>query len=328
VDEWAEKRGARAEKAAKPKEAPDPVAQEKRAAKRDDRIAEGLQDCAKWLKDAVHQGFSHGSLAQPKHWETFAARMADAQAPGIRKRLIELGRIVNSGPGWPERLLEGAAEIYLVGEAFARLDQLPEAVRADVRSVIGVPVRKEDLLPPVSDFWLVAGQRNWEDEKITVQRSWLYGFGSKKWAMVLAFAAAGQGFDPPLVTGSAFHADVAFYPSAWPLRASLVNRTDSPTALPPEGTIREMLESFSAALSQNPWIEAFPLALHQTTLASCEGKWLVVDSEGAVLPLHDSARVWNMLAISGGKPVSILGEWDGESFRPLTMMSDKRYRRL
>ncbi len=330
VEEWSQKRVARSENSAKPKEPSDPVAQEKRAAKRDDRIAEGLRDCSMWLKDTVRQGLSHATLAQPKHWESFAARMADAQAPGIRRRLLEMGRLVNSGSGWAERVLEEAAEIYLVTEAFSRLDALPEPVRADVRAVIGVPVRKEDLqgLQPVNDFWLVAAQRIWEEDRISIQRTWLYGFGTKKWAMVLSIAAQGQGFDPPLVTGTVFNSDLVFHPGGWPLRAAPQERIDSPSALPPEGTVTQMLDQFSLALAANPWIEAFPVSIHEATLGQDEQRWFVVDSEGVSLPLDSSTPVWDLLAITGGNPASLLGEWDGRVFRPLTVMCDRRYRRI
>jgi hypothetical protein len=330
VDEWAQKRSGRAEKDSKPREAVDPVAQEKRAAKRDDRIAEGLADCAMWLRDLVRQGLSHASLTQPKHWEAFAARMADAQAPGLRRRLLEMGRLVNSGPGWPELVLARAAEIHLAIEAHSRMDILPDEVRADVRAFIGIPVRKEELMSwaPVNDFWLVAAQRTWEEEKISVQRTWLYGFGTGKWAMVLSFSTAGTGFDPPLSTGTAFHADMAYYPSAYPLRAMPMERIDAPSALPPEGTVGHMLDAFADALARNPWIDAYPVALHSSTLTFGPSGWFVVDVEGTALPIDDATPVWDLLAISGGRPASFLGEWDGRRFRPLTVMSDRRYRRV
>jgi len=330
VDEWAQKRTQRAEKETKPKQPVDVAAQQQRAAKRDDRIGDGLKECEVWLKDLVRQGLSHGSVGQTQHWEAFAARMADAQAPGIRRRLLEMSRLVNSGPGWPELVLEGAAEIYLAIEGFSRLDSLPPEVQADVRSVVGVPVRKEELSSqaPVSDFWLVAAQRTWEEDRVSVQRSWIYGFGSQRWGMVLSFATPGMGFDPPLVTGTVFHGEVAYYPSAWPLRVQPLSRTDAPSSLPPAGTVNGMLESFADAISCNPWIATFPVSLHDSTLTNVEGQWYVIDSEDVALPVDPAAPVWDLLSISGGLPVCFLGEWNGRVFRPLTVMSDKRYIRL
>jgi len=55
--------------------------------------------------------------------------------------------------------------------------------------------------------------------------------------------------------------------------------------------------------------------------------WSVVDSVGAALPLSKGEH-WRLLALSGGAPVDLAAEWDGESLRPLGAMAEGAYHLL
>ncbi len=47
-------------------------------------------------------------------------------------------------------------------------------------------------------------------------------------------------------------------------------------------------------------------------------RWFVDDTQGCALPVRPSyAGMWRLLSISGGAPVTLAGEWDGEFFSPL-----------
>jgi hypothetical protein len=52
--------------------------------------------------------------------------------------------------------------------------------------------------------------------------------------------------------------------------------------------------------------------------------WYVRDGSGKGLPLAES-RPWKLLALSGGHPVDLAGEWDGEALRPLAVRVNQRY---
>ena len=96
VREWLARRGERAARAASrpaPGEAPrDPEAAARRAAEREARVAAGVEDLRRWLRDAVRGGLGAGRLRAWDEWDAFAARLVDAQAPGAASRLRSLGR--------------------------------------------------------------------------------------------------------------------------------------------------------------------------------------------------------------------------------------------
>ena len=46
--------------------------------------------------------------------------------------------------------------------------------------------------------------------------------------------------------------------------------------------------------------------------------WRIVDHQGSALPLAAPfAAAWELLAVSGGRTLMLLGEWDGAGFFPL-----------
>ena len=53
------------------------------------------------------------------------------------------------------------------------------------------------------------------------------------------------------------------------------------------------------------------------------GQWSVVDAAGDELPIHRRfPRAWELLAVSGGRPVGVFGEWDGEALWPMSVSTD------
>jgi hypothetical protein len=53
---------------------------------------------------------------------------------------------------------------------------------------------------------------------------------------------------------------------------------------------------------------------------------LLRDAHGDAVPLaRRFVHAWPLLAISGGAPITIFGEWDGRSLLPLSIVADGRY---
>ncbi|MFQ6996133.1 SWIM zinc finger family protein [Bilophila wadsworthia] len=106
VKEWLdarEKRAARQEQKQENKGQPaDPAAAAKREASRLKRMAAGLDDLERWMCDLIRHGL--GQLSGTPAWqEEAAARMVDAQLPGIAARLPEPAGVTSSGrtgPAW------------------------------------------------------------------------------------------------------------------------------------------------------------------------------------------------------------------------------------
>src|SRR5262249_2936487 len=114
VQEWHDSRAARAAKTQARREAaasgaePTPQrtqAAARRAAQRDDRVTAGVAELAQWLDDQVRQGIAGLDKAGYQHFDTVAARLVDAQAPGLAGQVRALGGVASSGSGWDHRLL-------------------------------------------------------------------------------------------------------------------------------------------------------------------------------------------------------------------------------
>jgi len=345
LTEWLGKRAASAEKKAKKKarsaEPADPAAQARRVERRQERVAQGLEALVLWLRDLVRGGLAGVDAQGPQLWESQAARMVDAQAPAVATRLRRMAELPRSSPDWPQRLLLQLGRLALLSHAFRRLDALAAPLQHDVRQLVGWTVNQEDVVTAgdiVSDDWVVLGQSVDDDVRLRVQRSWLRGVASGREALVLQFSAAGAPFPETILPGTRLSADLAFWPSACPQRALIHARRGSPTpwrdSLPGHDTIAGFLESVAERLARQPWLERFGCSLQGVTPASPPGPlsataergnaWCVVDTTGAALPLKGDDH-WRLLAFSGGAPLDLAGEWDGERLLPLGAVVDGRY---
>ncbi|HEX2312242.1 MAG TPA: SWIM zinc finger family protein [Thermomonospora sp.] len=333
VAEWL---GERAERAAKARErqataaarTPDP----RTAERREQRVDDGVAELAQWLRDQIGQGLAQAEKAPYRVWDDTARRLVDAQAPGLAGQVKGLSAL-RHGDGWPERLLEEYALLALLVRAHRRRDDLPEPLRATVRSRVGFTVREEDVLRDgerVRDTWYVAGSRDVAQDQLTVRRAWLRGVRTGRPALVLSFAAPGRTLDASLVVGTAFEAELAFYPGAQPLRALVAERHGLITAQPPGTTVGELLREYAEALARDPWLDRWPAVLRDVRLATPAeapvraGGLHVSDEHGDVLPLRFSPAEesrhdpWRLLAISGGDRFTLAGEWSPRGLQPLS----------
>lgn len=314
-------------------QAANPIAQAKRMVERQRKIRAGLQDLRLWLEDRVRQGIATLPQEPYQFWDSVAARLVDAQAPGVARQLRELGGIVHSGGNWSDRVLQRLGQLYLLCEGFERIDTLPDAVQADLRTQIGWSFTQDEVLAgsPWADIWLVVGQRTDEEERLKSRRTWLYGLSNRTFALVLDFAHGTQPFDQTLLPGMGLEAEVIFYPSAYPLRALIKTRQDAArlTKAPPGSpSMAEAIATYGTALARCPWLEGFPLLLQAVTPHRDGESWLLQDQQGAVLPLSprmEAMQGWRLLALSGGHPLSVFGEWDGSSFLPFSVWAEDAY---
>lgn len=309
----------------------DAGAQAKRAARREAKVTTGLQELELWLRDIARGGLAAIQSQPPKFWERTAARLVDAQAPGVARLVREMAGVPASGEGWEGRLLERLSRLYLLIEGFKRGADLPEAVQTDIRSLIGWTQNQEELLrlDGARDRWLVLGQRVEEEDRLRVQRIWLWGERSGRAALILHFAHAQQPLDASFVTGTMIEAELVFFPGAVPLRAIVKQRRGAPA--PPNrisgfAKIADAHEAYLGAMAANPWLEKFPMPLLDVTPLRRGGLWFVRDAEGRALKLAPSFEFgWTMLSLSGGREIDIFGEWNGDHLWPLSAFAENRF---
>ncbi|MFF4381924.1 SWIM zinc finger family protein [Kitasatospora sp. NPDC001547] len=322
VAEWLTSRRDRAEKRAK--ESLDPEAARRRAEKRGARVAAGAAELRLRLADRVRHGLADQSTAGP--WEEVAARMVDAQAPGLATRVRELDALPQ------ERLLEEYAMLHLLATAATRTDELPAELAATVRTRVGYTVESTEVLagPTVRDRWLVLGSRTaplegGADERLVSRRIWLRGAKTGRPALLLSFGRPGQAPALALPTGHLVEADLAYHPGAHPLRATLGERYGAPEpgpADPPAGlTVAEAVAGYGTAVADDPWLESSPTVLDGVVPVHAPDGWFLTDGHHTVpvrTPSVPEAALWRLAAVSTGRPLTVFGEYGHQGFAPVT----------
>ncbi|WP_203913946.1 SWIM zinc finger family protein [Rhizocola hellebori] len=329
VEEWLESRSARAAKKAEKVAAPRTEAQElaaqKRAQSRHDKVLSGVAELQQWLSDQVRNGIAGLESGGYRHFEPVAARLIDAQAPGLAGAVRRLATIPSSGAGWEERTLAEMSMLHLLAGAADRLDTLPPDLAATVRSRLGHPVTTEQVLAgaAVRDVWQVIGTRDLTEDRLVARRVYLIGRDTGREALVLSFAAPGQVLSADLVVGTCLEADLCFYPGSFSLRALVASRHGAPELMvEPEGStsVAAALDRLSRALGADPWLMSLPLLI-DGVIAPGE-RWHLVDPSGDALPLEPGVECWRFVAAAGGAVSKIAVEWGPAGLVPLTMFRD------
>ncbi|HSU36444.1 MAG TPA: hypothetical protein VLJ88_12375 [Propionibacteriaceae bacterium] len=306
------------------------MVQPERLAARAERVAGGLVELEQWLRDQVAQGIAQLGQGGYGPIDQMAARMVDAQAPGVAGLLRSLpGEL--SGEGWPARLLEQLGALHLLIEAHRRLDELPPELAATVRSRVGYPVSKADVLagPGLEDHWYAVGAVDSSEGRLDTRRVWLYGATSRRWALLLSFAPPGGFLDSSVSAGRRLHATLHFYSGSGQYRALVGEQLDviEPLVRPEAEAFAVVQDRFATLLAADPWATRMPAVVRAVAVPP-QGKgdpWRLRESTGASRDLTDlPGAPWPVLARSLAGPVDIFGEWSPWGFRPLSLLPDDR----
>ncbi|CAL9446901.1 hypothetical protein SUDANB6_02355 [Streptomyces sp. enrichment culture] len=301
-----------------------PQAARRGADRRAERITAGATELEQRLSDLLREGLAGARQAGYGLWEETAARMVDAQAPGLAARVREVAAVPSSGSGWPARLLEECALLHLLGRGWLHREELPDGLAATVRSRIGLPASPDG--PPVRDHWLVLARYDTADSRLTTRRIWLYGTGTERTALLLSYGAAGRAPDLALPVGLAVEAEVSAYPGSGQGRVALGERFAPPahTAVRPSGlSTSQAAARYGKALRDDPWLDSVPVTLDRVVPVPDGDSWQLADADAdTALPLTAAARgrpgLWRLVALSGGTPVKVFGELGHRGFTPLT----------
>ncbi len=335
VTDWLASRQQRAERVvAKSTAAEEPLtaeqlaakaaAQARRGAERNSRVTAGLVELQKWLDDLAREGFATLRSRGLKPWDEMAARLVDAQAPGVANRLRRASAwpFLAGVADWEKCLARDLARLYL----FCKTATAGDALDAhDIKALLGTAIRQEDVMggAAVADNWRVIAQRTTDEPPMRVRANWLQGERTRRYALVLQFAQKSLGFDRQLLPATAFEGELAFYPGAAPIRALIkTQQAVRPVsiALSPEDDPWALQ---AALLAANPFATETPLTLRATP--QLHGNRFHLMLSAGTLPLHPQFQQgWPLLALSGGTPLKVFGEWDGDSFFPLSTQANTR----
>ncbi|WP_280456473.1 SWIM zinc finger family protein [Nocardia carnea] len=328
--EWIERRTAAA---ATPKK--NRVPSTAAARQRYERVAAGTSELETWLTDQIRTGLAQTDRS-PAAFEAVSARMIDAQAPGIAAALRRLPAAVVGRSNWPEVVLGRFAWLRLLLAAHRQLDTLPAPSAATVRTHIGYPTAADAVLaePEVRDRWVTLGIRTSEEERLHTRRSWLYGEHTGRWAVLIDHSHGSPAFTgeiPPL--GLAAKSSLHFYPAAAPLRA-LTGRADTAAPTPDTaanavisaaGTISDALRAFATAAAADPWLESWPVLLRTVVPIGRAGDWMLAEPGGTALPLVEPAEPERLLALSGGRPITVFGLWTGRALEAVSVLAGAEF---
>lgn len=304
----------------------DPEAKEKREGQRKERIAAGLKDLNLWLADILRGGLTGLEGKPPAFWEQASARLVDAQAPGLASLLAEMQAYVAARESdWPERVLALMGRMKLVIEGFNCFDSVSGETRADLRALLGWPLEKSDFTSQggdVVDTWEILAVALAESGNLREQRVYLKGRTTGRQALILNFAYGNQPFEMGYVAGGAFTGTLTYYPSGFPLRALLKERTEEvgdSVVLDGYPDFQSALGANAAALAGNPFVFRCPMAVAEVRPHRIGERIYLRDATGRDIPVSRSFTLsWQLLSQSGGRPVTVFGEWAGGAFMPMS----------
>lgn len=331
VLDWLNKRNEKATKKTETESKPvDAAAQAKRAESRAKKVAGGMDDLQIWLKDLIRNGLVNLPERAYDYWQTPAKRMIDAQAPGLASMLKSLGNINYFRDSWKAEVLNQLTRIYLVSEAYKNIDSLPDDMAQEVRNQVGFIQSKEELasLPAIADTWLVLARTLEEDEQLTIERNWLYGLESKRFALVLQFFVNRQVPEFNLLPGTSIEGELVFYKGILPLRAYIKHQQKVGPFYVPDvnANISQTLEYFSSSVVQNPFFDWIPVIINEVRFVSDGHTWFLMDVAGDAITVRcNEAKAMKLLSVSGGKPCKIFALTNGEEAEALATWVGTNY---
>jgi hypothetical protein len=225
-------------------------------------------------------------------------------------------------------MLAEFAQLHLLCEAWSRLDTLPELLQDTVKRRVGIAVDTDTVRREgerVPDRWHVLGSKDRQLDKLTERRIWLRGQETGRKAVLMAFGAMQAAPALAMPVGAVYEAEFAFHKEVLPLRA----QADPPETMatsgepPVGGTLRDAANEYGAALATDPWTIGWPVVVRDALPYMKNGIGELADAEGGSVPLScESTALWKLLAVSGGHPVTVFGEYTDTGLEPLSAWSD------
>ena len=354
VKEWMDKRQEKAEKQdpsvseAKNDDSDDKKAQlstKNKAKTQDDRLANaqaGAAELELWLKDLLRNGFINIPEKGAAYFEKTAARMVDAKATGLGNCVKGFNKInYYNGTTWQSDVLEQAAKTFLTLEGFKNLDKQDSSVSDDLKSLIGWSAKQKELLEDetaenLTDNWLTLARITEREDDLTIQRHYLLGLQSHRFAYILDFAYKNLALPTLLMPATATKATLVFQPSNALLRRAFVKNQGANTAkivtdFIPLANWTEAQHVIVQHLQKFPWADDIPQIVANLTLASDGTAWFLRDTEGSILKVNlqfSEEKIWQLLAVSGGIAKTFAVLRTGKTVMPLGIFEQNIYQLL
>ncbi|NND33231.1 MAG: hypothetical protein HKN76_11630 [Saprospiraceae bacterium] len=290
---------------------------------RKELVKQGIDYLEQWLIDMIRIGvlqydFSHSSMRE------ISSRMVDAKMGGVARRLRGLATLDKSDQNWLENLLGELASIYLLVSSFKKIDELPINLQHSIYSVSGFSIQKKQLATSdgIQDLWMIMGIKLEEEENLKARYCWVMGSNSKRSALLLDFAFGRTAFESQLKFSQSYHGKLVYYPGSFPFRGFLINPVSTPKKNSFPGTFphfTKFLDVYAHAVSKNPFMNSFPVAVRDVMMITSEESWELVDIENNAIPISNaSEKLWPLFASQGGDRMAVFGIWNGDKIELLS----------
>jgi hypothetical protein len=165
-----------------------------------------------------------------------------------------------------------------------------------------------------------------------MHRCWLLGCHTGKFALLLDFESPFAPYEPLIITGAVFEAELVFYPSNAPLRAQIKSQGPSSNqflpSIPFSINWMEAQAQVAQQLAISPWADDIPQLVLHLQLVKDVKSWFLMDQQGAFWPvnaLFTENSIFYVLAISGAKPMKMSLLRMGETVFPLGVFIEDTY---
>lgn len=333
VEDWISKRAVKEEKQVVKSEKPvDENAQAKRQQAREQKVNDGIQELLLWLKDIIRNGILNIPEKGTSYWENMARRMVDNQSSGLAGRIKTLGATRFWEEGWQTNFMNQLLQLYLIANGYQNRENLPPDLQQDIKTAVGFNINQEILkeMPGVNDTWLVLAKESRIEEKLTIERNWLYGTQNNKYALILQFFVAGQSGAISLTPGMQLQAELVFIPSTVPLRAIIKNQqstvSDKPPAINPFSGWQQLAEFESRLSSSLPFRGEQPYIVKNLKPVQFNKQWWLQDEQEHLVPLnHGFRKIWKILALGGGEALTMAVIGRENKFEPIGVWRRETY---
>ncbi|SNT09085.1 SWIM zinc finger [Granulicella rosea] len=305
------------------------AARERNRQEREAAILRGLDDLDIWLADQVDRGAAAFVAQCTQACRLIAQRLVDAKAPGLATRLDALPTRLFTLPEAvrPVAAVEELGLVYLIAQAYRRQAELPPALAADARQAAGWSFTREALLADeaalrVDGAWrVVATLSEVQPDRLRRVETWLWRESEAPdkpaCAVLIDFVpVATGGASGGYLVGDRIAAELAFYPSAAPLRAQIVRvqggaEATAASLVLPEAGLTQAFATWESTLAQLPWVGTWPLAFRDARLLRTGDALYLVDAGVTLaLPLQ-TAQASLALPLAGLGALDGLALWNG-----------------
>jgi len=331
VEEWLGKRENRqAATKAKANKPVDEKAQQKRAEKRQKKVAAGVEELQLWIQDTIRTGIMNIPARQYEFSTNITKRMVDAQAAGLAARLREMSNINFYEKGWEETFLKKISKTYLLTSAFKNIEKFPPERQKEIQTLLGKSVTKDEVLKgkTVRDDWLILGVISETEDRLRIEKVWLFGQKTERFAMILNFYAGAQMPTQVYMPGSVLEAEVVYYPETFPLRILVKETFTTKEIIKPFGieNLDLMTSRITDVLAINPFIEEIPFLFNSVSIRKEAEDWFLADAKNKCFLLNNSAEECRqILATSLGNPMNCFAIYKNEKLFIHSVRVDNRF---